>query len=573
MSHLPLQPSRELSEGIKRQGQDKKWYRVAVNVKGIHSWRKIRIDDDNVTPDKIKPKPASTHAQKKNITELRRECRDKGLVYDIKLNECRPSKVKGQKEKQRLKKERLEKERLEKEKERLEKERLEKESLEKERLQKEKERLEKERLEKERLEKERLEKRLEDERKEKERIEKERVKRERLEKERIEKERVKKERIEKERVKKERLEKERIEKERLEKERIEKERVKKERVERERLENERLKKEKLEKERVEKLEKERVEEERLEEERKEAERKESCKSLPEWIRVPDIDVPNTFYPVNTDKGEQAIAKISRTLHAKQKGYRDLSVLWRDQRLTRSVVGTQGMRSVAFILLMSAILGDRDLIKCHTMADELLVFIRPGMGDAFSFDEAFTRQVSHGVNESFTKELRQCSKPIFIIPLTVANIMGGQTHANVIVINRSQKLISLFDPFGKQNEPYKATMNAMRQYIMPTLGIQEYTLDEGLCPYGPQIYQKDIEMRGGFCQAWSQWFTIEVMLNPQSTATEIYNRMKGSMDGEQLLQQVQKFVTLTENVIHKEKEEIKYADMDCIKTMLMSRFNK
>ena len=133
--------------------------------------------------------------------------------------------------------------------------------------------------------------------------------------------------------------------------------------------------------------------------------------------------------------------------------------------------------------------------------------------------------------------------IIIIPVQLVLPDGG-AHANVLIYRKNLNQIEHFEPHGKKfstndNNTNKVILDWMKNFVfkinrnLSTLGTKQIKFIEStdICPYihGLQnlesssdiIKIKDVEP-GGYCSAWSMFFTELCLKNPNIPSSELMN---------------------------------------------------
>lgn len=149
---------------------------------------------------------------------------------------------------------------------------------------------------------------------------------------------------------------------------------------------------------------------------------------------------------------------------------------------------------------------------------------------------------------FVDEIKKCDKRFVIVYLP---LLGGKVtatgkvklpsaHANILIYDKDQKILERFEPHGAMGSGLRVTFNIPEldqqlEKFAGKLGAQYYhPLD--FCPkHGPQtqqehekVFAKYTGTKSGFCAAWSFWYVILRMTNPDISRTSIIEQALSSI---------------------------------------------
>lgn len=206
----------------------------------------------------------------------------------------------------------------------------------------------------------------------------------------------------------------------------------------------------------------------------------------------------------------------------------------------------------------------------------------GAEDISGFDELGLKlDIDKNENDTSNQDIRQIveqiskcqktDKPI-IIPFSLR--MSNFAHANLIIVRPKQHIIEHFEPHGskymgeKSNKINRRVQQFLEQFTRK-LNIgksHKYRLLHGtdICPniYGLQHKEtnalfafKHKKEGGGYCAAWSMFFTEMVLKNPELTSRQVYDNImektnKHMFKGTYLLNMIRGYIHHISNKLDK-----------------------
>jgi hypothetical protein len=175
-----------------------------------------------------------------------------------------------------------------------------------------------------------------------------------------------------------------------------------------------------------------------------------------------------------------------------------------------------------------------------LVPEIKIFINPDKPN-----------INDGTLKYLSKELVKCisiNKPIIIIPLSLKmNIMGETTgHANLLIYRNNTREIEHFEPHGSEFSGHNydivnVPLNKDLDFLVENINIEldkkrllpiKLVKAHEVCPhlYGLQGHESLSQLpklpieSGGYCVAWSMFFTEMCLKNPEIPSKQIYEAM-------------------------------------------------
>jgi len=146
---------------------------------------------------------------------------------------------------------------------------------------------------------------------------------------------------------------------------------------------------------------------------------------------------------------------------------------------------------------------------------------------------------------FSNEIKQCTQNLMVISVIMRVVLEGETqsrgHSNLIIINHISKTIERFEPYGYSMIVYVINGLDKELYKLFEKELPGYEYHGAFfrnCPTGPQRLQsaepdaKKLPIKnlpGGWCAAWSVWFTHMQLLHPQVKAHDLMTTMMKSLE--------------------------------------------
>lgn len=161
-----------------------------------------------------------------------------------------------------------------------------------------------------------------------------------------------------------------------------------------------------------------------------------------------------------------------------------------------------------------------------------------------------RQLRGPTVDEMVQTMRTCQKRFLIFPLILSSCEVGAGHANYLILDREKATLEKFEPNGAAfyNEEIARVFDIVEMdirivryfnQVFARLGDSRkitFLTPVGRCELGPQHLQAEAdewdlvvdEARrrdpGGFCLAWSLWYTDLRLSNPQLSTDEVYAAM-------------------------------------------------
>jgi len=179
--------------------------------------------------------------------------------------------------------------------------------------------------------------------------------------------------------------------------------------------------------------------------------------------------------------------------------------------------------------------------------------------SFNYDVINRNLERYGRNEAVFWSLVDCPYKVVIIEITAVFEMGEATHANVLIVNKTNSTweIERFEPHGQveRHESYgegdllfnmqERIDEDLKKWFTKTLGEinQPFTYRRpiDICPRrGPQTRSEEFEYLGGFCQTWTLFYIDMRISHPEMTSDELLTIMF-EMDAKELYEMIQDYV--------------------------------
>ncbi len=117
-----------------------------------------------------------------------------------------------------------------------------------------------------------------------------------------------------------------------------------------------------------------------------------------------------------------------------------------------------------------------------------------------------------IPDFFINDCWRSSKKYIVVPLGLS-VKGTNGHANILFIDKTNMEVERFDPHGISWTNYNTELldNILEKYFGKN-GLK-YIRPIDYCPligttghrFGPQMFEQDWKVGGGFCQVWTIWY--------------------------------------------------------------------
>lgn len=168
-------------------------------------------------------------------------------------------------------------------------------------------------------------------------------------------------------------------------------------------------------------------------------------------------------------------------------------------------------------------------------------------------------VDNKFNKKDVKELikfiKQCDKNFVIVHLYIeffkTKMNSSSGHANMLIFNNKYKTIEHFEPHGEKSDILIKEINMIGNLI-------NYKIVDFVCPNIQQLQMDENEELkndpGGFCLAWSLWYTDIRLSQPDKSVQEIINEEFKNLQKQKsfttFIRSYSKFILKMQNEIQK-----------------------